>query len=128
MMTAKRILVIDDDLGIRQIIAIGLKAVAHWDVLTAASGKDGIQIAADTQPDLILLDVAMPEIDGLETLQRLQANASTRAIPVILLTARTQPHEQQRLAHLAICGTLTKPFKIPTLVEGIRSLLHWNKE
>lgn len=125
-MTAKRVLVIDDDLGIRQIIAIGLKSVANWDVLMAASGQDGIQMATDQQPDLILLDVAMPEMDGLETLQRLQASASTRTIPVILLTAKSQPTEQQMLTQLAICGTLTKPFKIPILVEGIRSLLHWN--
>ncbi|NEQ11264.1 MAG: response regulator, partial [Moorea sp. SIO4E2] len=76
-MTTKRILVIDDDDGVREIIQFSLEAAAGWEVLTAASGKEGLAKAEADQPDAILLDVMMPELDGPATFRQLQANAVT---------------------------------------------------
>ena len=124
---SKRILVVDDEPGIRKIIQISLKAIAGWEVLTAASGQAGMAIAQTEPLDAILLDVMMPEMDGITAFHHLQVDPSTQTIPVILLTAKAQFFEQQQLAELAVAGIITKPFKAPDLVTQIRSLLNWNE-
>jgi CheY-like chemotaxis protein len=122
-MTAKRVLIIDDEPGIRKILVISLRSIAGWEVLEAASGAAGLAIAASEQPDAILLDVMMPEMDGIMTLRHMQDMAQIHAIPTILLTAKTQTSEQ--FAELPIAGVISKPFKAPELVQQMRSLLNW---
>ncbi|MBI4785329.1 MAG: response regulator [Oscillatoriophycideae cyanobacterium NC_groundwater_1537_Pr4_S-0.65um_50_18] len=122
----KRVLIIDDDLGIRKITQISLKAIAGWEVLVAASGQEGIAIAQTEAIDAILLDVMMPGMDGITTLEYLQTNPSTQIIPVILLTAKAQVFEQQQLTELPVTGIITKPFKAPELVKQMCLLLKWN--
>lgn len=124
-MTAKRVLIIDDEYGIRKIVEISLKAIAGWEVLVAASGQEGLAIAAVAQPDAILLDVMMPEMDGITTFQQMQAKPELQSIPTILLTAKAQTSEQQQFTELPIAGVITKPFKAPDLVNQMRSLLNW---
>jgi CheY-like chemotaxis protein len=121
----KQVLVIDDDEGVREIIQIGLTAVAAWDVLTAASGVEGIAIASTAQPDAILLDVIMTDLNGWETFKQLQANPATRAIPVILLTAGTTSERFQQWLDTGIRGFILKPCKAQDLVMQMRSLLNW---
>lgn len=121
----KRILLIDDEDGARRITQFSLEAAAGWEVLTAASGVDGLSIAASEIPDAILLDVMMPDLDGPSTFGRLQENPTTRSIPVIMLTAKASPAEHQPLIALGIAGIITKPFKIPALIAQIRSILNW---
>lgn len=123
----KRVLIIDDETGIRKITQISLYAIAQWEVLMAASGAEGLAIAQAERPHAILLDVMMPEMDGIATFQALQANTTTQTIPVILLTAKTQLFEQQQLAELSVLGIITKPFKAPDLVKQMRSLLGWEE-
>src|SRR6476469_2275534 len=123
---SKRILIIDDEIGIRKITQISLKAIAGWEVLMAASGKEGLAIAQAEQPDAILLDIMMPEMDGINTFEHLQAKPQTQAIPTIFLTAKAQISEQQQFTKLPITGIITKPFKAPELVKQMRSLLSWN--
>lgn len=123
----KCVLVIDDDLGIRTITQISLKAIANWEVLAAASGQEGIAIAQTEPLDAILLDVMMPEMDGITTLEHLQANPITQTIPVILLTAKAQVFEQQQLTELPVRGIITKPFKALELVRQICLLLNWHE-
>jgi CheY-like chemotaxis protein len=118
---------IDDEIGIRTVVQIALKAIAGWEVLIAASGAEGLAIAQTQRPDVILLDVMMPEMDGIATFQHLQADPVTQTIPVILLTAKAQVSEQQQFAELPVAGLITKPFKAPELVKQIRSLLQWNE-
>ncbi len=125
-MTTKRILVIDDEDGIREIIQICLEAVAAWDVFTAASGSEGLAIAEAIQPDAILLDVMMPDLDGPTTFQQLQANAATGHIPTILLTAKAKISEQQQFIDLGVTGVITKPVKAQDLVDQIREILNWS--
>lgn len=96
-MANRRILVIDDEDGIREIIQICLEAVAGWQVFTAASGSEGLINAQSTLPDAILLDVMMPDMDGPTTFRQLRANAVTQDIPTILLTAKAKISEQQQL-------------------------------
>lgn len=124
-MATKRVLIIDDELGIRKIVEISLNAIAGWKVLAAASGQEGIAIAAAECPDAILLDVMMPEMDGITTLQQLQAIPEVQSIPTILLTAKAQSSERQQFTELPIAGVITKPFKAPDLVKQMRSLLNW---
>ncbi|NEO73129.1 response regulator [Moorena sp. SIO3H5] len=124
-MTTKRILVIDDDDGVREIIQFSLEAAAGWEVLTAASGKEGLAKAEADQPDAILLDVMMPELDGPATFRQLQANAVTADIPTILLTAKARSSEQKQFLDLGVTGIITKPFKPMELVEEIQVILNW---
>ncbi len=121
----KRVLVIDDEDGVREIIQICLEAVAGWDVLTAASGGEGISIAEVAQPDAIILDVMMPDMDGITTFQHLQAKPETQQIPTIMLTAKAKCNEQQQLLNLGVIGLLIKPFKAQTLVDDICKILDW---
>jgi CheY-like chemotaxis protein len=126
MMATKRILVIDDEDGIREIIQICLEAAAGWEVLTAASGNEGLVIAETQQPDAILLDVMMPDMDGPTTFKKLQANAAIEHIPTILLTAKAKTSEQQQFINLGVTGVITKPFKAQDLVDQIRKILNWS--
>ena len=126
-MTTKRILVIDDEDGIREIIQICLEAAAGWEVETAASGSEGLAIAQSMQPDAILLDVMMPDMDGPTTFRQLQADSATQHIPTILLTAKAKISEQQQFIELGITGVITKPFKAQDLVNQIREILKWSK-
>jgi CheY-like chemotaxis protein len=124
---SKRILLIDDEDGARQITQFSLEASTEWQVLTAASGLEGLELADNERPDAILLDVMMPDMDGVTTFQHLQSNPTTQPIPVILLTAKATSVEHQPLIELGIAGIITKPFKIPTLIASIRALLGWDE-
>ncbi|MEL7038759.1 MAG: response regulator [Cyanobacteria bacterium J06592_8] len=124
-MNNKRILVIDDEDGVRDIIQITLETVAGWEVMTAASGQEGLELARTQQPDAILLDVMMPNLDGPATFQQLQADSETQHIPTILLTAKAKSSEQQQYANLGVNGIIVKPFEAQSLVKQIQGLLGW---
>lgn len=125
-MTVKRILVIDDEADIREVAQLSLEIGSGWEVLTAASGREGLAKAEAQQPDAILLDVMMPEMDGTTTFQRLRDNPATKNIPVILLTAKVQTSEQRRYAQLGITTVLTKPFDPVTLADRVAQALGWH--
>jgi CheY-like chemotaxis protein len=122
----KRILIIDDEPGICQVVQVAFKVVAQWDVLVASSSQAGIDLAEAEQPDAILLDVMMPEVDGFSTVEKMQENPKIKPIPIILLTAKAQAKDRERFAQLPIAGVITKPFKAPTLVKQVRDLLQWD--
>ena len=126
-MTTKRILIVDDEYDIRAVAQLTLKTVGGWDVLVAASGAEGLRQAADEQPDVILLDVMMPDMDGIETFRALQANPVTESIPVILMTAKVQAAEQRRFAELGVAGVIPKPFKAMKLPSQIARTLGWDE-
>jgi CheY-like chemotaxis protein len=122
----KRILVIDDEDDIREVAQVSLELVGPFDVVTASNGRDGVERARTAQPDAILLDVMMPDLDGPSTLAELRADPATRAIPVLFLTAKTQAAERARLAELGADGILTKPFDPLKLASDISTTLHWS--
>jgi CheY-like chemotaxis protein len=88
--TGKRVLVIDDEDDIREVAQASLEIMAGLDVIVACSSQEGLKKAEVEQPDAILLDVMLPDMDGLTVFKHLQANPATRHIPVILLTAKVQ--------------------------------------
>ena len=123
-MTAKRILLIDDEASILTVARIGLKR-AGWSVITAGSGKEGIAKAETEQPEAIVLDVMMPEMDGLETLKQIQNNPQIKHIPVIFLTAKVQKADRRHFYASGIKGFITKPFDPTTLASQISGFLDW---
>jgi len=126
MGTAKRILVIDDEDDIREVAQVGLEVVANWQVLTASSGHEGIVKAQTEQPDAILLDVMMPDLDGTTTFRKLQADTMTQHIPVLLLTAKVQTADRRQFADLGVKGVIAKPFDPLKLSAEMCRLLGWD--
>jgi CheY-like chemotaxis protein len=122
----RRILIIDDEDDIREVAALSLEATAGWQILTAASGSEGMAIAATEQPDAILMDVMMPGVDGPTTFREMQQNPKIANIPVLLLTAKVQGVDQRRFAGLGLAGILFKPFDPLTLAQQISDALGWN--
>ncbi|WP_193200350.1 response regulator [Nostoc sp. MG11] len=123
-MTAKQILVIDDEDDIRKLIQTCLEIMGGWQVLTAKSGNEGLLLAQTAQPDAILLDVMMPDLDGTSTFQLLQVNTKTKHIPVILLTARGRGKDQHLFARLDVKGVISKPFNPKKLAAQVAAALN----
>ncbi len=104
---------------------ISLVTMAGWRVLEAKSGWEGIGMAEATQPDAILLDYMMPEMDGPMTLEQLQSNPKTAAIPVIILTALLASSRKSELLKQGAKGVITKPFDPVKLKDEISEVLGW---
>lgn len=124
-MSRKRLLIIDDEEAIQIVVRFGIKLAAGWELLSANGGRTGIDTAQRELPDAILLDVMMPEMDGIETFEALQANPITASIPVIFLTAKAQTVECRQFNDLGISGVITKPFNSLDLPEQIAKILQW---
>ncbi|OUL33991.1 two-component system response regulator [Nostoc sp. T09] len=124
-MLAKRILVIDDEKNLCIVIKACLENIGRWQVLVAQSGSEGLALAQTEHPDAILLDVMMPDIDGMALFQRLQDNSSTSEIPVILLTAKVQTVDLNEFSLLGVAGVIAKPFDPLRLSELVASTLGW---
>ncbi len=124
-MTTKQILLIDDEENLVSVIKICLQKLGGWTVLTALSGAEGLRQAEAFLPDAILLDVMMPDLDGLMVLRQLRVNPKTQIIPVILLTAKIQSAHQDEYAQLDIAGVLAKPFDPLKLAHHIAEILNW---
>jgi DNA-binding response OmpR family regulator len=124
-MPTKRVLIIDDEETIQTVVQFGIKMAVGWEVLTAGSGAEGIQTAQTERPDVILLDVMMPDMDGISTFKELQGCAETEHIPVIFLTAKAQAAEKRQFNDLGVSGVITKPFNSLHLPEQIARILHW---
>ncbi len=122
---AKRVLAIDDEDDIREVTQVSLETMAGWEVMTAGSGREGLAKARVDQPDAILLDAMMPEMDGVATYQQLQADPATRHIPVIFLTAKVLPGDLRRFIDLGVKGVITKPFDPVRLPHLVAEALGW---
>ena len=117
------ILIIDDDNFVRMLTRVSLSKVGGMTVVEAASGADGLATAAQLKPDVILLDVMMPGMDGPDTLKALRAEPATAAIPIIFLTAKAMPGEQARLSALGAAAVFTKPFDPLKLGDEVRRVV-----
>jgi CheY-like chemotaxis protein len=124
-MDRKRLLTIDDEEAIQTVVKFGISMTAGWEVLSASNGKMGIATAERELPDAILLDVMMPEMDGIATFKALQANPLTAKIPVIFLTAKAQTAERRQFTDLGVSGTIAKPFNSLDLPDRIAKILNW---
>src|ERR1700679_2107230 len=110
MATIRKVLLVDDDPDLRPLGQLSLSKVGGWQVLLAASGDVAVQVAIREQPDLVLLDLAMPIMDGRTALERLRAEPTTARIPVIFITAGAQPEDVRALLAAGAAGVLAKPF------------------
>jgi CheY-like chemotaxis protein len=120
-MTALRILHVDDEADIREVVEISLGFDPTLVTRSCGSGLEALAVALDWQPDIILLDVMMPVMDGPATLLRLRENERMASIPVVFMTARAQTHELDRFRSLGAVGVIPKPFDPMTLAASVRS-------
>ncbi|MGI8457694.1 MAG: response regulator [Propionibacteriaceae bacterium] len=121
----RRVLVVDDDDAIREVAQMALQIVGGWDVTTARNGQEALVKALAEQPDAILLDVMMPDMDGPTTIVHLKADPQTVAIPVILLTAKVQSRDHREWATLDMVGVIAKPFDPMSLAGQMATMLGW---
>ena len=119
-----RILYVEDEPDIRAVAEIALAGVGGFTVRTCASGIEAPDAVRSFEPDLVLLDVMMPGMDGVETLAALRADPATRDVPIAFMTARTLPAELERYITLGAIGVITKPFDPLLLSDQLRALWH----
>jgi DNA-binding response OmpR family regulator len=117
-----RILVVDDEVNITQILQFSIGAEG-FEVLPAQNGEEAIEKARREQPDLIILDIMMPKIDGYEACRILKANPLTRHIPVVLLTAKGREIDKRLGYEVGATDYIVKPFSPNKLIERIHRLL-----
>lgn len=121
----QRVLYVEDDPDIRTIAAMALETLGGLVLRSCASGEEALGAAADFRPDLLLLDVMMPGLDGPTTLARLRELPATAATPVIFMTAKVQGPEVEHYRALGALGVISKPFDPLNLAAEIQAL--WRK-
>ena len=121
-MAAQRILICDDDPVILRLLQVNLD-LEGYEVLLAHDGQEAYDVAEQEVPDLVILDIMMPRMDGLTALHRLRSQAATANIPIILLTARGLPEDRVRGLELGADDYITKPFDITELAARVRAVL-----
>jgi CheY-like chemotaxis protein len=114
-----RVLVVDDDPSIVTVVAEILRGEG-FDVLEATSGKQGLRLASTASPDIVLLDIMMPEIGGFEVFRRLRLDPATENIPVLFLTASMKPEHISRSTEMGASGYIIKPFSPLALVNALK--------
>ena len=118
----RRILHVEDDPDIQAIARLALEGVGGLELETCGTGEEALRLARTFHPDLILLDVMMPDMDGVTTLRRLRADPQTGAIPVVFMTAKVQQEEVARLRGEGALDVLVKPFDPMTLAHTLRQI------
>ena len=118
----KRITYVEDEPDIREVARIGLETLGGFDVDVCADGAEAVARAPTFGPDLILLDVMMPGMDGIETYQALRKVSRLQNTPIVFMTAKAQPSEVERYTALGCAGVIVKPFDPVTLPEQVRSI------
>jgi CheY-like chemotaxis protein len=121
-----KLLLIDDNEDNRTLTKLSLELTTNWEILTASNGIEGISTAESELPDVILLDLIMPEIDGLTVFEVLKQNLVTRQIPIIIVTAMVNSKVLTELRDSGVDGIITKPINTVTLPADIAKMCHWN--
>jgi len=121
-----KILVVDDDTALIETIQHRLE-YCKWEVITAANGKEGLEKAANEKPDIIVLDINMPVLNGHEMIKRLRGNRKLKDIPVIMCTVSNKVQDITTAAAYDISGYVTKPFDYAELIETIVNALKEGK-
>ncbi|MFQ5951841.1 MAG: PleD family two-component system response regulator [Candidatus Omnitrophota bacterium] len=120
---AERILVVDDEPHTVKMVESRLRANG-FDVITAQNGAEGLEKARAESPDLILLDIIMPEMNGHETLSKLKESEETKSIPVIMFTSKGQVEDVEKASYAGAVDYIVKPFDPIALLNKIRKALH----
>jgi CheY-like chemotaxis protein len=125
-MRKPRVLIVEDNVDNYQLVRFLLER-AGYDILSAANGREGVEMARRARPDLILMDLAMPEMDGWDATKVLKSDAATRSIPILALTARTLPADRKRAMDAGCDGYISKPIKVATFDRLIMNLVRQAK-
>ena len=120
-----RVMHIEDDPSIQEVVRIALEIVGGMTVQSCASGPEGLAAAEAFKPQLILLDVMMPGMDGPQTLTRLREMPSMAGVPVVFMTAKVQPPEIEEYRRMGAADVIVKPFDPMTLPDQVRVI--WNQ-
>ncbi len=118
----KKILVVEDHPDLRRIMQLQLKSLG-FDTILATNGKQALDMAATQLPDLITLDISLPDMDGLDAARGIRHNPETRSIPIIAVTARSLPEDRERCIQGGCDEYISKPFTSSLLVSHIEKLL-----
>lgn len=122
-MNKKRILIVEDDLGIQTLTKFCLEMDDSWEVILADNGKKGLYKALTISPDVILLDLILPDLGGVEILDRLRENIRTAKIPIVLFTAKLLDGETIKRECGNVVGVINKPYNSLTLSADIHNIL-----
>lgn len=122
MASLKKILYAEDESDIQTIVQIALWSCSNVEVKICDNGQLLLDCVEEYKPDLILLDIMMPVMDGLTTFRKLKLNDRTKSIPVIFITAKAQAQEIEMYKNTGVIGVITKPFDPLTLCETIQEL------
>jgi two-component system OmpR family response regulator len=118
----KSILYVEDDLDIQALVTLMLSSMGDFDVTACSSGSEALAAAGKLRPDLLLLDVMMPGMDGLATLSALRKLSNTMRTPAIFMTTKVQPSEIAHYYSVGAIGVIAKPFESMQLVQQLRRL------
>lgn len=122
MSELNKILLVEDEPDIQKIASMALEMVGNFQVQVCDSGKEALDQVADIQPDLILLDVMMPEMDGPTTLKEMRKIPEINQTPIVFLTAKVQPQEIAEYKALGALGVIQKPFDPMALATQVRNI------
>lgn len=118
----KKILVVEDN-ALNLELVTDLLEVSGFQVVSAGNGEDAVSLALLHQPDLVLMDLSLPGIDGLEATRRLKSEPQTDSIPVVAVTAHSMKGDRQRVEAAGCCGYLSKPIDTRSFVQVIKGFL-----
>jgi CheY-like chemotaxis protein len=118
-----KVLVVEDDRSIQMVLELVLTRGSKCEVVVASEGPEGLAKIEEHKPDLVLLDLMLPGMDGFEICERAKANEATRHIPIIFLTAQPQPSAVARAMALGAAGYIVKPFDPIKIIEQINEAL-----
>lgn len=118
----ERILYAEDEPDVAEVTIMTLEALGGFIVKHCSNGREVLERVSSFRPQLIVLDVMMPEMSGVEALKALKAAPETKAIPVIFLTAKSQRHEQQEYLDMGAIGVIIKPYDPPTLCSALNGM------
>jgi CheY-like chemotaxis protein len=121
-MKGKKVLIVDDEAFVREIVKVRLKLLGI-EIIEGTNGLEAIEKAIQEKPDLILLDVMMPKMNGFEACEKLRSNPLTSHIPILILTARGEQMDKERGARLGAVKYLTKPFSPQKLAEQVLEII-----
>lgn len=122
MKELKKILYAEDEQDVQTVVQLTIEAMSDYELKVCCNGKKLLECVEEYSPDLILLDVMMPEMDGPETFRHLQSGTTTKNIPVIFMTAKAQVHEVETFKDTGALGVITKPFDPMNLCDEIKEI------
>ncbi len=124
MKALEKIIYIEDQEDIQAIAQVALSSISHYEVKLCSSGQAALEVIEDFAPDLILLDVMMPGMDGPQTLEAIRKLDSQKDVPVVFMTAKVLPREIDDLMALGALGVISKPFDPVTLGQQVGDIWH----